>query len=82
MTVQVGWSQPGGGVVDIPVSTDPAPEFVPGQHAWTITALFRVRSPDSPTGHLLDRENLRAVVAPFCWWCRATADDGPCPGRP
>lgn len=83
MSVQVGWIEPGGNVVNLPVvADDPNPLFVEGQHAWIAVALFQVRSPDAGS-YLLDRENLYSVVAPFCWWCRATADDGqPCPGRP
>ena len=64
------------------VSTDPNPPRVDGQHAFVVTALFQVKRPGQ-ADLLLDRENLYATVPPFCWWCRASTDDGtPCPGQP
>ena len=66
----------------VPVSEDPVPPLVEGVHAFRIVALFEVSDP-SRQDHILDRENLRAVVPGFCWWCKSARDDGtPCPGRP
>ena len=78
----VNWSRDGSpDFAPFPVSNDPAPEFVPGQHVFTISAVFTVVDP-SRTQQMADRENLRAMVGPFCWWCKTASDDGtPCPGR-
>lgn len=57
------------------------PVRVEGRHAWTAALMFDLADPDR-AALLADHENLRSVTV-FCWWCRASTNDGtPCPGQP